>query len=293
MFNLSTFLQLNTIFISILIEALPFVLIGVFVAGFIQMFISEEMVARVVPKNKVLAVLYGTLVGSLFPACECGIVPIVRRLLLKGVPLYAAIPFMLTGPIINPIVLFSTYIAFGNQWEMVIYRAVIALIVAFFIGLFFSFIYKGDVLLKKSVQNHTHECGSQTVFQKFVGMLQHAVDEFFSVGKFLIIGAFIAASMQIFLKTSTLLELGQTNVTSSLVMMALAYVLSLCSEADAFIAASFKGTFSTGALVAFLVYGPMMDIKNMLMMLSVFHKRFVITLIATITFLVLICSLFL
>ncbi|OKL35600.1 permease [Domibacillus mangrovi] len=290
---MSVFLQLNTIFISILIEAFPFVLIGVFVAGFIQMFVSEEMVAKVVPKNRFLAVLYGTLIGALFPACECGIVPIVRRLLLKGVPLHTAIPFMLTGPIINPVVLFSTYIAFGNQWDMVLYRGGLSLVVALLIGILLSYQYKGNELLKKAAHTHSHQPASQTFLGKFIDMLRHAVDEFFSVGKYLIIGAFIAASMQTFLKTSTLIELGQTEATSSLVMMGLAYILSLCSEADAFIASSFRGTFSTGALVAFLVFGPMVDIKNMFMMLSVFNKRFVFYLIGLIALFVFLGSLLL
>lgn len=117
-----SFLQLNSIFISILIEAIPFVLIGVFISGLIQMFVTEEMMAKIIPKNRFLAVLSGTFAGVLFPACECGIVPIARRLLLKGVPLHAAVAFMLTAPIINPIVLFSTFIAFGNKWDVVFYR---------------------------------------------------------------------------------------------------------------------------------------------------------------------------
>lgn len=290
-----SFLQLNTIFISILIESIPFILLGVFISGFIQMFVSEEMIARIIPKNRFLAVLYAIIFGSLFPACECGIVPIVRRLLLKGVPLHAGIAFMLTGPIINPIVLFSTFIAFGNQWEMVIYRSGLALVVAFLIGIILSYQFKGNQLLEKAMLNththHNHYSGRQTFLKKFVDMLRHAVDEFFSVGKYLILGAFIAAAMQTYLKTSTLLEIGQTEVTSSIVMMFLAFVMSLCSEADAFIASSFSSTFSTGSIVAFLVFGPMVDIKNTLMMLSVFNKRFILILISYIAIFVLVGSL--
>jgi uncharacterized membrane protein YraQ (UPF0718 family) len=292
-----SFLQLNTIFISILIESIPFILIGVFISGFIQMFVSEEMIARIIPKNRFLAVLFATFFGALFPACECGIVPIVRRLLLKGVPLHAAIPFMLTAPIINPIVLFSTYIAFGNQIDMVLYRSGLALVVALLVGIILSFQFKGNQLLAKGMLNtHNHHdhhnSGKQTFLKKFVDMLRHAVDEFFSVGKYLILGAFIAAAMQTYLKTSTLLEIGQTEVTSSIVMMFLAFVMSLCSEADAFIASSFSSTFSVGSIVAFLVIGPMVDIKNTLMMLSVFNKRFVFILICYIAIFVLVGSLF-
>ncbi|MEC1292129.1 permease [Bacillus mojavensis] len=286
----SSFLQLNSIFISILIEAIPFILIGVILSGIIQMFVSEEMIARIMPKNRFLAVLFGALAGILFPACECGIIPITRRLLLKGVPLHAGVAFMLTAPIINPIVLFSTYIAFGNRWSVVFYRGGLALAVSVIIGIILSYQFKDNQLLKPDEAGHHHH-HHHTLFQKLGGTWRHAIDEFFSVGKYLIIGAFIAAAMQTYVKTSTLLAIGQNDVSSSLVMMGLAFVLSLCSEVDAFIASSFSSTFSLGSLIAFLVFGAMVDIKNLLMMLAAFKKRFVFLLITYIVVIVLAGSL--
>ncbi|MCY9185206.1 permease [Bacillus halotolerans] len=286
----SSFLQLNSIFISILIEAIPFILIGVILSGIIQMFVSEEMIARIMPKNRFLAVLFGALAGILFPACECGIIPITRRLLLKGVPLHAGVAFMLTAPIINPIVLFSTYIAFGNRWSVVFYRGGLALAVSVIIGIILSYQFKDNQLLKPDEPGHRHH-HHHTLLQKLGGTLRHAIDEFFSVGKYLIIGAFIAAAMQTYVKTSTLLAIGQNDVSSSLVMMGLAFVLSLCSEVDAFIASSFSSTFSLGSLIAFLVFGAMVDIKNLLMMLAAFKKRFVFLLITYIVVIVLAGSL--
>ncbi|MCY7894914.1 permease [Bacillus vallismortis] len=286
----SSFLQLNSIFISILIEAIPFILIGVILSGIIQMFVSEEMIARIMPKNRFLAVLFGALAGVLFPACECGIIPITRRLLLKGVPLHAGVAFMLTAPIINPIVLFSTFIAFGNRWSVVFYRGGLALAVSLVIGVILSYQFKDNQLLKPEEPGH-HYHHHHTLLQKLGGTLRHAIDEFFSVGKYLIIGAFIAAAMQTYVKTSTLLAIGQNDVSSSLVMMGLAFVLSLCSEVDAFIASSFSSTFSLGSLIAFLVFGAMVDIKNLLMMLAAFKKRFVFLLITYIVVLVLAGSL--
>ncbi|AMA51039.1 hypothetical protein AN935_01670 [Bacillus inaquosorum] len=286
----SSFLQLNSIFISILIEAIPFILIGVILSGIIQMFVSEEMIARIMPKNRFLAVLFGALAGVLFPACECGIIPITRRLLLKGVPLHAGVAFMLTAPIINPIVLFSTYIAFGNRWSVVFYRGGLALAVSVIIGIILSYQFKDNQLLKPDEPGHHHH-HHHTLLQKLGGTLRHAIDEFFSVGKYLIIGAFIAAAMQTYVKTSTLLAIGQNDVSSSLVMMGLAFVLSLCSEVDAFIASSFSSTFSLGSLIAFLVFGAMVDIKNLLMMLAAFKKRFVFLLITYIVVIVLAGSL--
>ena len=286
----SSFLQLNSIFISILIEAIPFILIGVILSGIIQMFVSEEMIARIMPKNRFLAVLFGALAGVLFPACECGIIPITRRLLLKGVPLHAGVAFMLTAPIINPIVLFSTFIAFGNRWSVVFYRGGLALAVSVIIGIILSYQFKDNQLLKPDEPGHHHH-HHHTLLQELGGTLRHAIDEFFSLGKYLIIGAFIAAAMQTYVKTSTLLAIGQNDVSSSLVMMGLAFVLSLCSEVDAFIASSFSSTFSLGSLIAFLVFGAMVDIKNLLMMLAAFKKRFVFLLITYIVVIVLAGSL--
>ncbi|MGG2089347.1 permease [Priestia aryabhattai] len=282
----SSLLQMNTIFISILIEALPFVLLGVIISGIIQIFVTDEMMARVIPKNKIGAVLLASVIGALFPACECGIVPITRRLMAKGVPLYAAIPFMLTGPIINPVVLFSTFVAFGNDWKIVLYRAGVAFIVSLLAGLILSFQFKTpqtkrEVHLRASPKKMSAKVSEAT---------RHTIDEFFSVGKFLIIGGLIAAGMQTFVKTSTLFSLGQGDVSSNAVMMGLAYVLSLCSSADAFIASSFRSTFTDSAIVSFLVFGPMFDIKNTLMMLSQFKTKFVFTLLAYVFILVLIVS---
>jgi uncharacterized membrane protein YraQ (UPF0718 family) len=293
----SSFLQLNTIFISIIIEAIPFVTIGVFISALIQMFVTEEIVAKVIPKNRFLSVAFGTFVGSLFPACECGIVPITERLVKKRVPLHAAIAFMLTGPIINPVVVFSTYVAFGNSWQMVLDRCGLAIVVSFIVGVIISYLFNDDQLREfiskkaaKSHHHHAHHAGSFK--EKWTGTLNHAIDEFFSVGKFLVIGAFIASAMQTFIKTDTLLSLGNTKVTAILVMILLAFILSLCSEADAFIASSFRGTFPVGPLVAFMVFGAMVDIKNLIMLSHTFKKKFVFTLVSLITICVFVGALF-
>lgn len=140
----------------------------------------------------------------------------------KGVPLYAAIPFMFTGPIINPVVLFSTYVAFGNDWAVVWERSSVALIVAIVVGMLLTFQFKTDQT-KHSV---CVDVLKKTFGQKLVGTIQHSIDEFFSVGKYLIIGALIAASMQTFMKTSILLDLGQQDWSAHFVMMGLAYLLS-------------------------------------------------------------------
>ena len=283
----SSLLQMNTIFISILIEALPFILLGVIISGIIQIFVTEEMMAKAIPKNKFGAIVLASVIGALFPACECGIVPITRRLMAKGVPLYAAIPFMLTGPIINPVVLFATFVAFGNDWKIMIERGVVAFLVSLIVGLILAFQFKTPQV-KNEILVHT---SSKKMSEKIGEALKHTIDEFFSVGKFVIIGGLIAAAMQTYVKTSTLMALGHGAVSSNVVMMGLSYILSLCSSADAFIASSFRSTFNDSAIIAFLVFGPMFDIKNTLMMLSQFKTKFVFSLFAYVFILVLVLSL--
>jgi uncharacterized protein len=267
-----SFLQMNTVFISILVEALPFILLAVIISGIIQMFVTEEMLAKIIPKNRFLSVLVTTLLGALFPACECGIVPITKRLISKGVPLHAATGFMLTGPVINPVVIMSTYAAFGNSWKMALYRCGLSFFVAFIAGLILSFQFKDGQLKQELSQHSTHRMSFRA---RLEGMVQHTIDEFFSVGKFLVLGALIASAMQTYVKTSTLLSIGHGKYAAILVMMGLAFILSVCSSADAFIASSFRSTFGTSSLVAFLVFGPMFDVKNLLMMLGTFKKKFV------------------
>ncbi len=287
--NVETLLQLNTIFISIIIEALPFILIGVLISGIIQIFVSEELIVKIIPKNPILAILSASLVGSIIPACECGIIPITRRLILKGVPVPASIAFMLTGPIINPVVIFSTYVAFGNSWRMVILRSVLALICSILVGLILHKTVKQSPLKNNKIEHiHFH-----SFKERIDAMFKHSIDEFFSVGKYLVIGSFIAAAVQTFVKTSTLVSIGTGQASSHLVMMGLGFILSLCSQADAFVAASFRNSFSEGSILAFLIFGPMLDIKNTLMLLSTFKAKFVMLLTGVITAIVFLVTIFL
>ncbi|NRD78317.1 permease [Bacillus sp. BRMEA1] len=294
MFGISlpqSFLQMNTIFISILIEALPFVTLGVLISGIIQIFLTEEMIAKIMPKNKILAVVFASLIGIFFPSCECGIVPIVSRLVAKGVPISAGVAFMLTAPIINPVVLFATYIAFGSDWRMPLYRGLGAIVVSIIVGSFIAYRFKGNPF-NEHYHHHHHSHGKTPILKKIWQTLEHAVEEFFSMGKYLVVGSLIAAAVQTYVKTATLVSIGHGKAGSSLVMMALSFILSLCSEADAFIASSFRTTFSTGALLAFLISGPMVDIKNLMMMLSTFKKRLVLMIVSGIFIVVFAFSLF-
>ncbi|WP_408868910.1 permease [Brochothrix campestris] len=297
-----SFLQMNTIFISILIEALPFVIIGTVISGIIQAFLSEKLIARMMPQRKFTGVLFGSALGVLFPSCECGIVPIVHRLHTKGVPLHTGIAFMLTAPIVNPIVFLSTYIAFGNTWEIPLLRVAGSLVVSIVVGTLVAYCYKGEALqhfvAKKTAATHhdhahcTHTHAEPHFWVKVWHSLQHSIDEFFAVGKFLVFGALLAAAMQVYVKTSVLSALGDNKLTAILVMIVLAFVLSLCSEADAFIAASFRGLFPQSAIVAFLVFGPMIDVKNILMMMNAFKVKLTLFIVSATTVTTILFALF-
>lgn len=283
----SSIYQMNTMFFSILIEALPFVLIGVIISGVIQIFITEDHIKRFVPKNKYLAITMSCFLGALFPGCECGIVPITRRLLNKGVPIYAAIGFMLTGPLINPLVILSTYMAFGHDLKMALLRMILGFIIALMIALVISFLYKTNQFkhphLEKESQSHHQTVQNKN---KLTGALSHAVDEFFDMGKYLIMGTLFAAFVQTYVSYDALFSLGDGEGAATGLMMVLAYLLSVCSEADAFIAASFSNVFPTSAILGFLIYGPMIDLKNTLMLLSVFKTKFVVVFILIVTVIV-------
>lgn len=277
-----------TSFLSVLVGALPFMVIAAFASAVLEVYVSKDAIARLVPKTGIGGVLLAPLLGLIVPMCECGIVPVARRMIQKGVPAPAAVTFMLANPILNPLTIYSTYLAFPYARQMVWLRLLLGYIAAVLIGLWISF--RPGMQILRDAQHHgaACECGHdhrhdhQTPLQRFQACLDHAGAEFFDVTKYFIIGAGLAALAQALIDRSLLEALGRGPVTSVLVMIAFAFVICICSEADAFVAATFASTFTPGALLAFLVAGPMTDMKNTLMMTSSFRRSFVWSLNAAI-----------
>lgn len=276
----------SLVFLSILFEALPFILIGSIVSGMIETFVSEERLRSLIPKNKFLALVTGGMLGIIFPVCECGVIPVVRRLVKKGVPLHIAITYMLAAPIVNPVVIASTAIAFRGNLVVILGRVGLGLIVALCVGTIVSSLGEGKGLLKKSNPVQA-ESSSYAVLEAKRGItlgrraeevLNHATYDFIDMGKYLILGSFVAALTQTFISRPYLLRIGSSPLASILVMMILAVALSLCSEADAFVANSFT-QFSTASKLAFLVLGPMFDLKLLFMFLGTFRKRLTVRLV--------------
>ncbi|MEL6270324.1 MAG: permease [Chloroflexota bacterium] len=274
----------STRFLGIFIEAAPFLLLGSVASGLIEVFISANDITRWIPRRKLPATLVGTFLGFTFPVCECGIVPVVRRLYGKGLPMGVGVAFLLAAPVMNPIVFAATYIAFG--WgPVLIGRFVITAVVALAVGLIFSYSAKPIEILQPQsfapVRGGSEDVIGQPadLWDRFTEAMGVASNEFFEMGRYLVIGSMLAAGMQTTLSQDVLVSLGQGPVQSVLVMQALAFVLSVCSTVDAFLALAFAGTFTTGSILAFLTFGPMVDIKSMLMFTGVFRQRVVVYLV--------------
>ncbi|MDL1917423.1 permease [Anaerolineae bacterium CFX4] len=251
-----------TRFLGIFIEAAPFLLLGTAVSGLLEVFVSREDIVRWLPRSRLAAPFVGAFMGFAFPVCECGVVPVARRLFTKGLPMPVGVAFLLAAPVMNPIVLVSTYIAFGFG-PLLIARFAITAAVAILVGLVFALTARPEeVLLPASLAPITGGSGAKVTDRPRLGpglirAAQFSVDETFDMGRYLVIGA----------------------VVSVIVMQAIAFVLSVCSTVDAFLALAFTGTFTVGSISAFLTFGPMIDVKSTLMFLGVFRRRAVAYLI--------------
>jgi uncharacterized protein len=280
---------LATIFLGIFIEALPFLLAGVLASAAIHVFVSAEHIQRLSPRSPVRAALLGSLLGLCFPVCECGAVPATRRLMSKGASPALGIAFLLAAPVVNPIVIASTWVAFGGRPEIVAARIGLTVVIATIVALAVGRRASAEALLvsgqHKAHDHHDHQ--HEPLTARVQAMLSHAVAEFFEMGRYLVLGALIAATLQTVVPREALLAVGQGPLLASIVMMALAFVLSICSTVDAFVALAFVNSFPTGALLAFLVFGPMVDIKSLLMYTATFQRPVVVRIVAIVAVLTL------
>jgi hypothetical protein len=275
---------LVTIFLGIFIEALPFLLAGVLASSAIHLFVSPDMVQRISPRAPVPAALFGAGLGMVFPVCECGSVPTTRRLLAKGAPLPLGVAFVLAAPVVNPIVIVSTWVAFAGRPEIVIGRVALTALIAATIGVIIGRWARGGEWLAPPDahdrhDDHHHEHNHElpvSAGERLRALLEHSVAELFEMGRYLVAGALIAATLQVLIPRDVLLAIGAGPLLGTLTLMGLAFVLSICSTVDAFVALAFVGTFPVGAILAFLVFGPMIDIKALLMLTTTFSRRAVL-----------------
>ena len=263
------------IFTSIVVEALPFVLLGALVSAVIEVYVPASAFERLARLPLPLQLPGAAFGGLAFPVCECGSVPVARRLIARGMHPSAAVAFMLAAPILNPIVLTATFVAYsgvGLGWQMVAGRAAMGLTLAVVAGWALASDGTRDLLRPRGSEEmdaEHHHHGNRPA-----ALVEHLAADFFFMGKFVVIGGALAAAMQTAIPQSLVEGVATTPLIGSLALMGVAYVLSLCSEADAFVAVSFT-QFPIGAQLAFLVFGPAVDLKLSFLYGATFKQRFV------------------
>jgi uncharacterized membrane protein YraQ (UPF0718 family) len=256
----------TTVFVSVLTQAVPFLVFGVLLSAAIAVYVPPSFFARALPDHPALAVPVASAAGVVLPGCECGSVPIAGALVRRGVTPAAALAFLLASPAINPIVLASTAVAFPGQPSMVVARAVASMLTACAMGWLWLRLGKLEWI---KLPHRPHLDGASRP-AAFWAALRHDV---MHAGGYLVIGAMAAATINVAVPQQWLRTLGDNPVLGVLALAVLAVVLSICSEADAFVAASLKD-FSLTARLVFLVVGPMIDLKLFAMQTGIFGRTF-------------------
>ena len=323
----NAFTDLSFIFLSIVLEGLPFIVLGTIISGFIDAYLPPGLIDKWLPKNRTVAIFVSGLLGAVLPVCECAIVPVIRRLIKKGLPMSCAITYMLSAPIINPIVVISTLSAFStnkgaqtqidtgrravdlvdNPIFITCSRLAIAYLITVAAGLVVQkmrretvlqeHVYRGvaddhdDVGPHSETEekdhdhdhdhdhSHDHDHVAAPKSDKLVLAMRTAMRDFVDVGMYFTIGVAITALFKAYVSGDIVEIFNQSEWVSTQLMMILSFVLSLCSTSDAFIAANFPAPLS--GKLAFLIFGPMMDVKLVFMYLVVFRRKFTFGLAGT------------
>ena len=268
----------STVFVAICVQATPFLVLGVLVSGAIAAFVPASFFQRVMPERAVFAVPLAGVCGIALPGCECGSVPIANRLMDRGVRPSAALAFLLSAPAINPIVLVATAVAFQNEHKMVWARLVGGLVTAVVVGLIWEKLGR-PAWMKPRLREHAE--GEDTGLKMFLPTMR---GDFTQAAGFLVIGAAAAATLNTVVPRTFMQHVGGSVLLSILTMGLLAFFLALCSESDAFVAASFSTIPVVGKLV-FLTVGPAVDIKLFAMQSGTFGRKFAVR-FAPVTFVV-------
>nr|WP_176704653.1 permease [Candidatus Magnetococcus massalia]CRH08257.1 Permease [Candidatus Magnetococcus massalia] len=273
-------------FISIALEAAPFMILGTLVSALIERFVPAGFLPRMAQKLGILGIPAMVLAAPLFPICECGVVPVARRLLKKGLPLSHTIAYLLAAPIFNPVVLMGTWLAFFKDPIYPFLRGLGGISVAIFVALLFlryrDALRPGAIRVDRpgEIPIHSHQAqkpkrfGLASLMSIWRDLAYHVRHDFLEIAPYFLFGVFVASCMKTFIPQGMLFQWGGEPVLGPALMMVAAFVMSLCSEADAFLAASFV-EFDVIGHMAFLVLGPMLDIKLILMYSAIFKARFI------------------
>ncbi len=271
-----------TLALSVFVEAFPFLVLGSLLASVVNTYIPTRTFQRILPKRGVLRRGILSLLGFLFPVCECGNVPVSRALMIQGLKPSEAITFLLAAPVINPVTIWSTWTAFGYDGPIVVSRVAATLLIANLVGFLLSLRKNENDFLTprfKAVCEapHKKKAEKRSDRYKMASFSSAFTHEAFTMVKMLAFGAVVAGAVQSFVPRDVLVNVGSNAVLSVVSMLLLAFIVSICANVDAFFALSFANTFTAGSIVSFLVFGPMIDIKMLALLKTTFKNELLIT----------------
>lgn len=269
-----------TVFVAVCMQALPFLVFGVLISGAIAAFVTADALRKVLPKRAALAVPVAGVAGIALPNCECAAVPVAKRLIQQEVPASVAVTFLLAAPAVNPIVLVATAVAFPGEPKMVLARFAGSMGTAVVMGWLWARFGKPEWFAERAMRRLPESDGRS----RWVVFAETARQDLVDAGGFLVIGGLTAAALNVVVPRSWIDTLGEQLVLGVIVMALLAVVLALCSEADAFVAASLS-TMPLLPRLVFLVVGPAVDIKLFALQAGTFGRRFAVR-FAPLTFVV-------
>ncbi len=276
--------DLLTLSTSVVVEALPFVLLGIGLSITVQLFIPARFFTRLLPRRPLFRRAALSLLGIFLPVCECGNMPLARGLLMRGLSSSESLTFLLAAPILNPVTIIATMQAFPGDPTIVTSRIIAAFLIANTVGWLFSIYSPQQSLLTDKFAavceagQHGHGHNEETKLDTALALLRTEARAMLPP---LLIGSLIAGVSQTFIPREILTSLGSDPVWSITAMLALAFIISICANVDAFFALAFSGTFTPGSIVSFLVFGPMIDIK-MLTLMRTTYKGWVLVLLTVV-----------
>ena len=265
-----------TLSLSVVIESLPFVFLGIGLAVVVQVWVPQRLLLRILPRNPVLRRGVLSLLGVLLPVCECGNVPLSRGLLMRGLTVPEAMTFLVAAPIVNPVTILTTFQAFGFDDGILVARVIGGFAIANLVGWLFSRHPNPDALLTRSfsatcarARDHAHEPHER----RWRRSVETFAEETTAMLPALLVGSAIAGIIQVGVSRDVLVTLGSNPVWSVFVLMLLAFVIAVCSNVDAFFVLALGSTFLPGAIVAFLLFGPVIDVKMLALLRTTFTAR--------------------
>jgi uncharacterized protein len=259
-----------TLSLGVIIEALPFVMLGLFFSIIVRLWLPHDWLLKYLPKQPFLRRALISLLGVFMPVCECGNVPLARGLLAKGLTPAESLTFLLAAPILNPVTIITTQQAFSDDNTVLIARILGGFLIANLIGWIYSST-RQDAMLRPEFIAICKEKKDNS--NRLVDALHFFKHETRSMMPALVIGAMVAGLIQVVVPRETILLLGNSPAWSVLVMAVLAFVVSICSSVDAFFALAFRGSFTSGSLVSFLTFGPMIDVKMLSLMRTTYRRN--------------------